>query len=201
MGFSIQNAATQNSGNPVTLQSGGGVWCASASAVVVNCVVSSNRAISLGGGVFQGTVINSLLRNNNALTGGGAASNILMNCTVISNSAYTAGGIAFSAMTNCIAYFNSNFNYTGNHPISYSCTTPLPTLQPGGSNRLAVSNRGVWLIGKRPCASAEEYRARLGEGSRRLSRLPLHGCPHPSRFSQLRLAGCRGGPAYLRDAA
>lgn len=134
MGFSIQNAATQNSGNTVTLQSGGGVWCASASAVVVNCIVSSNRAISLGGGVFQGTVISSLLRNNNAQTGGGAVSNILLNCTVISNSASSGGGIAFSAMTNCIAYFNSPFNYTGNQPISYSCTTPLPTSQPGGSN-------------------------------------------------------------------
>ena len=59
-GFTLTQGATQPSGE----QSGGGVWCADASAVVSNCVIVTNAAYSLGGGAYSGTLLNCTLAGN-----------------------------------------------------------------------------------------------------------------------------------------
>jgi hypothetical protein len=97
--------------------SGGGVYCASQSATVSNCVVvgntgtdaggiysgtvdnciiESNSASSFGGGGYLGTYNNCLLVGNSAAYGGAAAGSgepmVLNNCTVAGNSASSGGG-------------------------------------------------------------------------------------------------------------
>lgn len=130
-GFAIQGGATRTAGDASTLRNGGGIWCASPSAVVANCLIQSNAAFNMGGGVFQGMVINSVLRQNSAQAGSGCASNILNSCTVVSNS---TSGTFGCAMTNSISYFNAIANYFGTQPIVYCCTAPMPAGLPGNSN-------------------------------------------------------------------
>ena len=109
VGFTLQAGATRTTGTTATLQSGGGVWCATSNAVVANCVIISNTARSFGGGAYQGMLNNCLICFNSTATpgGGGACNAVLNNCTVISNSnigIYQTAPNLVSA-TNCIIYF------------------------------------------------------------------------------------------------
>ena len=109
VGFTLTNG---------TANSGGGVWCESASVVVSNCVITGNSASHKGGGACSGILINCTLVGNSAnipmyvtndMGGGGAAFSLLINCTVAGNSAVGApGGGAFSCtLSNCMVIGNS----------------------------------------------------------------------------------------------
>jgi len=156
IGFTLTHGATQNSGDAASLESGGGVWCASSNALVKNCVIVSNTAASNGGGVYQGTVIGSLLSSNGVTisSGGAAYKSVLQNCTVISNS--TVGVAIPLAMTNCIIYYNGsagNYSASGS-AFSHCCTTPALA---GTANFTAAPQLfadGVHLSGGSPCISA-----------------------------------------------
>jgi hypothetical protein len=119
-GFALSQGATRSAGDQVNEQDGGGVWCASASAVVSNCVITGNAALSFGGGAYSGTLINCILTGNSAGSsggaatatalgsGGGAAASTLKNCALIGNTANNYGGGAFSgALNNCTLTGNS----------------------------------------------------------------------------------------------
>ncbi|HTY88668.1 MAG TPA: PKD domain-containing protein [Candidatus Acidoferrum sp.] len=125
-GFTLTNGMTKNNG--------GGVWCASTNALVINCVIAGN----FGGGAFGGTLYNCALTGNSAqVSGGGAYGSTLYNCTVTGNSAIAGrgggfgGGACNCALYNCIVYFNSatatNATNYYSCTISYCCTTPQPT--------------------------------------------------------------------------
>jgi hypothetical protein len=113
-GFTLANGATQTSTYSDRTDSGGGVWCESASAVVSNCVLSGNSAYHYGGGTYYGTLNNCTLTGNSATgtggSGGGAYSATLNNCTLTSNSASLDGGGTHSgSLNNCTVTGNSAY--------------------------------------------------------------------------------------------
>ena len=127
IGFTLMRGATRTTGDTTTLISGGGVWCASSNAFVSNCLIVSNTAGNYGGGVYQGTVQNSLISGNGTvfMSGGATYKSVLNNCTIVNNTTY--GAASPIAMTNCIIYFNSappgNYIVSGT-AFSHCCTTP-----------------------------------------------------------------------------
>lgn len=122
-GFTLTAGATRASGDPTNLLSGGGVLCLTTNALLRNCLVISNLA-QLGGGVFQGLVLNSAIIGNRSLgIGSGAAYATLINCTVVSN--WSSSATVQTRHTNSILYHNASGNYSGG-TFSFSCTTPLP---------------------------------------------------------------------------
>jgi len=73
-GFTLTKGATGTNGDFIKELCGGGVWCASPSTVLSNCVVSANSAYSFGGGLYGGTWNNCTICSNSASTGGGTYS-------------------------------------------------------------------------------------------------------------------------------
>ena len=157
VGFTLQAGATRTTGTTATLQSGGGVWCATSNAVVANCVIISNTARSFGGGAYQGMLNNCLICFNSTATpgGGGACNAVLNNCTVISNSnigIYQTAPNLVSA-TNCIIYFNLPANDSGG-VFSYCCTIPVASGAGNFTNPPQLFVDGVHLTSTSPCIGA-----------------------------------------------
>lgn len=145
-GFTLENGATSTGGLVGgSIDSGGGVFCASTNSVVANCVLTNNFSI-FGGGIYGGTLNNSLVIGNVATWGGGAYNATLNNCTVIENYSTrlvnnNGAGTYDCAVQNCIVLYNAdnwqfpvvgtdNYYYDPGYSsaeISYSCTYPLPS--------------------------------------------------------------------------
>ncbi|MFZ0827150.1 MAG: thrombospondin type 3 repeat-containing protein [Verrucomicrobiia bacterium] len=145
IGFTLTNGNCRHTGNILSEESGGGVWCEDNSAVVSNCVLTGNTAPAYGGGAFQGTLFNCILGNNNGGFGGGACSNILVNCTLIKNIAnqqnYNSGGGAFyCTLSNCLVVGNVCNGGRGGGG-AYYCTLTACVI----SNNAATSGGGVCL--------------------------------------------------------
>ena len=126
IGFTLTGGATRVSGGSDTDDAnGGGVWCANtySTAVISNCVIASNSASLQGGGAYNGTLIDCLIRNNTARVGGGAAGFTwpasefrpplppeltLKDCTIVDNVAVEAGGgTSGGSLTDCTLTGNS----------------------------------------------------------------------------------------------
>jgi hypothetical protein len=113
-GFTLTNGATRSIGDDINEQSGGGILCASLSAIVSSNVVCGNAANWAGGGVYGGTLDNCLLSGNAAESGGAACSNTLNNCTLVGNWGVDVGGGANNAtLNNCTVAGNSSANGGG----------------------------------------------------------------------------------------
>lgn len=101
-GFTLQGGATRNTGDLLSLQSGGGVWCASTNEILLNCAVTNNAAANAGGGCYQGQLLRCFLWANTASLGGGAYAAYLGSSTVFSNFAWAyGGGVHSSTLVNC----------------------------------------------------------------------------------------------------
>mgnify|MGYP001275688998 CR=1 FL=1 len=110
-GFTIMNGATLSFPARTTTEldsSGGGVWCESTNAFVINCTIVANTAATWGGGVYSGTISNSVLLGNRSTAGsifggGGAAWSRVFNTMILSNVAGTisGGGAITSLLSNC----------------------------------------------------------------------------------------------------
>ena len=167
IGFTLQAGATRTSGTVATLESGGGVWCASSNAIVANCVIVSNTAYFNGGAAYQGTLNNCLI-NGNGISAGFAAGTYAANlnsCTVTSNSVY---GAYQGRLTNCIVYFNGSANYSGSPTFSYCCTTPLPVGAGNFTNSPQLFADGIHLSAFSPC---------IGTGTNLISGTDIFGQP------------------------
>ena len=112
IGFTLTSGATRLVGDAVKEVSGGGVWCESSNAFVLDSIIVTNQSFNFGGGVYSGTLSNcTLLRNNGASGGGGAYSSVLRSCTLIGNSvnsgSFNGGGAYSSFLDNCAIISNS----------------------------------------------------------------------------------------------
>jgi len=110
-GFALTNGATRAVEDAYSFREsgGGGVYCASSSSVVSNCVLVGNSAHNDGGGVLSGTLANCSLIRNSAKYGGGANNASLNNCTLSGNwtTRYDGGGAFGSTLYNCTLTGNS----------------------------------------------------------------------------------------------
>ena len=163
-GFKLTKGATRLSGDLWEEQQGGGVQCASATALVSNCILTGNSA-SLAGGAHRGTLENCILMANSALSAGGASGSRLYNCTVTMNAAQVSvGGVYFGFMRNSICYYNTDGGggiVGPNHDdtlAEFSCITPVPSggvgntsAEPAFMNRLRGDLR---LRPDSPCIDA-----------------------------------------------
>jgi hypothetical protein len=151
VGFTLTAGATQTSGNILTNQSGGGVWCASSNnATVTDCVIVSNTESYQGSGAFQGTLNNCYLSRNTAAHSSAVIFQaILNNCTVVSN---TFNPTVNCLVTNSIVYYNSLGSIFST--FAYSCVSggaPGTGNIPSAPQFLSDS---IHLAGTSPCIGA-----------------------------------------------
>jgi parallel beta-helix repeat protein len=139
-GFTLTNGATRMLGDSNKEQTGGGVWCLSASAVLSNCVLSGNSAYNNSGGAFQGTLINCLLVRNSASAsgsyGGGAHGANLNGCALETNSAAYGGGADYCTLNYCTLTGNSARSFGGGADESTlnNCTLTTNRAPVGGGS-------------------------------------------------------------------
>jgi hypothetical protein len=109
-GFTLTNGSTED--YLVSLSSldssGGGIYCDSTNAQVMNCIIVSNAA-SASCGANSGTLMNCIVAGNRG--GSAVYAAVLYHCTVTNNSGY--GGINTCTANNCVIANNSGQNGGG----------------------------------------------------------------------------------------
>jgi len=130
-GFTLTNGATLAQPSYSDPQAnGGGAWCESSTAVLTNCTLSGNSALSAGA-AFGGTLNNCTLTSNSVpWYGGGTYGATLNNCTLTGNSAYGGAGVFGGALNNCILTGNWAQWYGGG---AENCTLYYCTLTQNSS--------------------------------------------------------------------
>ena len=154
-GFTLTHGATRAAGDKYWNQSGGGVWCESTAARVVNCAIQRNAAqvygggawsgtlegcvltgntAAVGGGTFGGTLNDSTLTGNTAATGGGAVAGLLNHCTLRANTATTGGGVSGGTLRDCTLVGNTAATAGGGADSAtlYGCVLTNNTATAGG---------------------------------------------------------------------
>jgi hypothetical protein len=217
-GFTLTNGGASTSGDPIREQSGGGVWCESAGAIVSNCIISSNLAQrEFGGGAFGGTLINCVLASNSASYGGGAASNTLLNCTLAGNfvsyqNKSYGGGAAGCILSNCLVVgnhfgFDSGFGGAAAFSILAGCVVSNNSAPSGGggvsfgmasgclisSNRASQSGGGAYSNALINCVLKNNFASGNGGGAYNSG---LDNCTVISNIAAYAPAAVAGGGVY-----
>ncbi|MGA2242005.1 MAG: choice-of-anchor Q domain-containing protein [Verrucomicrobiota bacterium] len=173
VGFTLTNGATLSSGDwTYERSSGGGVWCASVSEVLSNCVFAHNLASNAGGGAYQGTLNNCTFVGNTAGEGGGAFLSILNDCSFLSNSASFGGGCRQAIARNC-TFTNNVASYWGggaHNSTLDNCTFSKNSAEDGGgaiygtlNNCMLATNSASY--GGGACAATLNYCTLIGNSA------------------------------------
>ena len=162
-GFTLKNGATRNDSSYSSY--GGGVYCTSSNASLVNCVLTNNAAV-WGGGGSKGTLRGCLVVSNLATWyGGGVYDSALINCTVTGNLARGTGGAgAYNDKLSGAAIVNSivRYNYDSWSPGQYDDSDGFPNFtyyyscssMPTGTSNITSSPQlldGIHLTSTSPC--------------------------------------------------
>ncbi|MDR2544423.1 MAG: hypothetical protein LBD03_02570, partial [Methanobrevibacter sp.] len=107
------------------------VFYVEANSNITGLTITGGNTTTPGGGVYNGTVTNCTITNNNANTGGGTYSSTVTNCTITNNTASYGGGIYSGTVTNCTITNNTANNYGGG---TYSGTVTNCTITNNTAN-------------------------------------------------------------------
>lgn len=141
-GFTLTNGATL-SGSGVADDDGGGVYSTGLNIMITNCIITGCIASDIGGGasicysVNNGaiTLVNCIMRDNQARYGGGIFYCIANNCSLINNTAASGGGGMYCGQIYNSTIVGNSSSYDGGgilNVTAYNCSI---------SNNFA-SNRG-----------------------------------------------------------
>lgn len=89
-GFTLRGGATHSSGDYLLGLSGGGVWCANTNGLVANCLIATNAAYSWGGGACRAVLNNCTVISNSASVGGGIYQGTANNSLLKGNTSITS---------------------------------------------------------------------------------------------------------------
>jgi hypothetical protein len=171
-GFTLASGGTDTTGDYFLSRRGGGVLCENATAVVENCVITSNSAANAGGGAYSGTLTNCLLTfntvtftnnpNGNIIDfgGGGASRATLSGCTLAWNYAELGGGSHSNTLLNCTISSNTAILGGGAfRSVLQNCLVWSNSADLGGGtyqglmkNSLVAGNSAMWAKGATFCA-------------------------------------------------
>lgn len=154
-GFTLMNGGTRSAGDANHEKSGGGVWCESTSAIITNCVLTSNSAVVGGGGAHAGTLKNCVICSNNTAfnagsgNGGAATVSVLNDCSVSNNLAGSSGGgVDSCALTNCSLVGNVAVNGGGaNNSTLVGCYLTSNSAGQSGGGAISCTLNNCTLIG------------------------------------------------------
>lgn len=143
IGFTITNGYSNNNGNQIQDESGGGIWSESTNDVITNCIISGCAAYYAGSGVYSGTFYDCVMVSNiNSQYGGGACTSVLYNCNLVGN----GSGAANSTLYNCLVASNGGAGISMSS--AYNCT--VANNNGGGaqggflSNCILVANQSTY---------------------------------------------------------
>ena len=149
-GFTLTNGATLNGGAVGLEQSGGGVRCESSGTIVSNCVIAGNVAYDFGGGIEGGTILNSTISGNRAVSGGGSHGAEVNNSVFSLNPASSVGGAVKSCTVKNSALTANSTHASGG--AADGCTLVNCTvsgnyagISGGGANNSTLNNCIVYF--------------------------------------------------------
>ncbi len=180
-GFTVTRGATRTSGSYLDMCAGGILCVAGTNVVVSNCVIAGNSAASMGGGIYDGLVVNCTLASNAAPYGGGCSLSVVRdsqvrgnsadsyggggygaafwNCMIVSNAATEEGGGVYdSTAVNCLLTGNAaRYGGGGVYGYLYGCTVVGNTAREMGGGAIAANARNSILYHNSAPEASNDY--------------------------------------------